>query len=148
MIKIPFTGITLGSRKKIIAVFVDETNATFRAKKKYQNNTFDIKINGEKHTYIIDPKKIYIDQKTKDSTSFYKTNSPEPISLEDQAKDGQYDAVSFKRILENKVVADLFNMDMAKNMKLLMILIGINLLLTIVMLLHDAGLIKFGGGGS
>lgn len=136
-------------QRKITAYFIDETNEVFRAKKKYKENKFEIKLNGEVHTYIVDPKRIlHLDGKT--PLHLYAVGNPIPLNIDggtwgENAKGLSVDSVGFTKILEDKVVRDLFSHDLDNKLQLILILVIAGMCLTAVSVLIQAGVIKIGG---
>jgi hypothetical protein len=129
-------------RNRLKAIFIDETGHIITYKVKYANNVFTKRIHGEEGSYIVDHNYI-VYGKNNEATSAYYTNNPNPIRLQHQRNEN-LDSLGFKRIIDSKAVADLFSAEGTNKMMMIIILIGINLLLTIFLLLIQFKVIKVG----
>lgn len=135
----------LRQRPKIKAFFIDEAGLIIDKKFKYTNNTFSTKAFGEPQAYIVDHNFIVYDKKTKIPVSLYYVNNPSPIRIQHE-RNKELDGIGFKKILDSKTISELFSEENKNVMLILIILIGLNMLLTAVVLLVQFKVIKVGGG--
>lgn len=101
---------------KVEVVFIDETNHSFRAKKRYTNNQFSIRINGEDQRYNVDPKRVIRPAKGGIAQIFYEVGNPDPLPMQSEG-DRTLSSVGYQQIMEDKVVRDLFSGDLDKLLK-------------------------------
>jgi len=143
-ISIPIPRFNFSRKKFIIAHFVDETGTTYKAKKKYSHNAFNITINGEAHKYMVDPTRVYWDLKTRKPVSFYHTGDPIPLEMGHKPNKEGLSSSGFKKIMEDKVVQDLFSLDSEKSLKILLYVVAANLVITLFVVLIEMGVVKIG----
>ena len=142
-------GITTFFRKKskLRVIFIDEVGNVSNKIVKYANNTFEVKIQGEKQAYLVDHNFIMYDKGDRTATSFYYVNNPQPIHIQHSRNKDGIDSIGFKKILDSKTIQDLFSSEGMNIMKVIMFLaIGI-LLLQLIGLLVQFGVIKVASGG-
>lgn len=142
---IPLPSFNFSRKKFIIANFIDETGTFYKAKKKYTENAFKVKINGEAHMYMVDPTRVYWDMKSRKPVSFYHTGDPIPLDMGHTPNDSGITSTGFKKIMEDKVVSDLFSLDTEKNLKMLLYVVAANLVITLFLVLIQLGVVKVGG---
>lgn len=128
--------------QKLSVVFIDETGHEHPKKVSYKNNVFHTKINGEEGSYIVDHNYIVHDGKNRPK-SYYYTNNPNPIRIQ-HARNEVLDSISFKRIIDSKVVTDLFAEEGLGKLFILLILIAANCALTVFVLLVVLKVVKIG----
>lgn len=128
---------------KLVAVFFDEVGSLRQQKIKYHNNLFETGVFGDKETYIVDQGRVY-DHKKLGKMAFYNAHDPQPLKL-GHARNEEIDALGFRKILDDKTVQELFSDDALKLIKLALILIGINMLISIVIMLVEFKVVKLGG---
>lgn len=116
-------------KSKIKAIIIDEVGKLHTKKVAYNNNSFTLLVNGEKHAYVVDHNFVTYDIKGNFPTSFYYINNPQPIRMQHERND-ELDSISFKKILDSKVITDLFSEEAKNVLMILMILIIVNLVLT------------------
>lgn len=116
-------------KSKIKAIVLDEVGKIHIKKVPYSNNTFTLTFNGEKQAYTVDHNFVTYDAKSNMPTSFYHINNPEPIRMKHE-RNTEMDSISFKKILDSKVITDLFSPEGKNLLTILMILIVVNLALT------------------
>jgi hypothetical protein len=119
------------TKQKLKATFFDETGSVFIKEVKYENNKFDVseKLFGKKGTYIVDANFIVYARKTRTPMAYYYTNNPNPIHIQ-HVRNKDVDSIGFKRILDSKVIVDLFSSDGIKFLTVILILCIIILLIT------------------
>lgn len=116
-------------KRRLVAVFIDETGRIFEKETPYENNNFTIKIGsnlvgmgGTEQTYIVDAECMIYEVKSNLPKLFYYTNNPYPLKLKHTRSKEGVDSIGFKTLLDSKVITDLFS-DEASD-KLLWILIA------------------------
>lgn len=128
-------------KPKIKALIVDEVGRVHEKKQKYSNNSFEVMISGKKHAYVVDHNFVTYEHKSNMPMSFYYINNPQPIRMQHERNENM-DSISFKKILDSKVITDLFSAEAASILTLLMILIIANLVLTGILAAIQFKLIK------
>jgi hypothetical protein len=131
-------------KKKLNARFIDEVGHSFDRKVKYVNNTFSISIQGVEQTYIVDMACVIYERKKKLPTSVYYVGNPNPLRFS-HLRNKDVDSISFKQILDSKVVTDLFTSGLEAKVQLLIILVAINLAVSVITMMAALGFLKFGG---
>lgn len=114
------------SKKNLfIAIFIDEAGRVFRTKKNYSNNQFRMKAKGGEQTYIIDSTCVFHDPVEQLPVSFYYAGNPLPLKLK-HTKDvqlkasGTVDANTLTKVMDDKVVSDLFKPSNELDIKIIM----------------------------
>lgn len=129
-------------KKRVLkASFYDEAGRVVVRKVKYQNNTFTQKFNGELQTYIVDDAYINYDAKTNQPMSSYYINNPQPIRFLHE-RNNEVDSIGFKKIIDSKVIKDLFSDEDSTKMLLLIILICISIAVSAFTLAKVMGWIR------
>lgn len=130
-------------KRKILAVFLDETGGWQIKKKKYENNTFEDKEgwSGKKERYVVDHTHVAYDRKTGLPVSVYHKHNPQPIPLAHQ-RNRDIDSVGLNNILESKVVEELFSNKGLGTLFWIMIICGANILMSIIIICIQTGVIK------
>lgn len=129
----------------IRAQFIDEAGQEFTVKKRYENNTFTLKVGGNVQTYYVDKTRMRHNPKDRYPICTYYTNNPYPLELSHKRPHesaGEVDAISLTSILENKVIQDLFAPEGINKMLIIMILLIVNLFITFTVLGVQNGWIK------
>lgn len=121
-------------KSRLKAMFIDEVGLVSEKKVKYTNNTFSVKNFGEAQAYVVDHNFVTYDKKTKMPVSFYYVNNPNPIRIQHE-RNKEVDGIGFKKILDSKVISDLFSDEAKSIMTMLLVLIGVNLLFSLVIVL-------------
>lgn len=116
-------------KSKIRAIIQDEVGKIHTKKCPYSNNSFTVVINAEKHAYVVDHNFVTYDAKNNMPTSFYYINNPQPIRMQHERNE-EVDSIGFKKLLDSKVITDLFSEEGKNMLTILMILIIVNLALT------------------
>lgn len=129
---------------KITAYFIDEANGMFKVKKKYTDGKIEVKYGGENHTYLVNPKKI-IRMNGTEPTHIYELGNAEPLDFRGMDTP-ELGSVGFTKILEDKVVRDLFSSELDKKLKLLLILVVVSVGVSALTLMIQMGIVKIGGG--
>lgn len=105
---------------------------------KYDNNEFTTKFGGKPHSYIVDHNFIVYDAKSKMPTSAYYVNNPNPIRLQHERNE-ELDSISFKRILDDKTVSDLFSPEGKNMLMILTMMVGACIALIIIVIAIQSG---------
>lgn len=128
-------------KAKLKAIIFDEVGKQHEKKVEYANNYFSTSINGESHAYVVDHNFINYGAKNNEPIAHYYINNPQPIRLQHERNE-EMDSIGFKKILESKVITDLFT-EQAKNLlTLLMILMVITLIGVAIVGMKVFGVIK------
>lgn len=133
-------------RSKLRAIIHDETANVYQKDVVYSNNVFMISINGEKHAYVVDHNFVSYDQKTKIPISYYYISNPQPIRIQHE-RNQEVDSIGFRKILESKVITDLFSDEARNTLFLLVVLIIISMLLSAACFAAQMGWIHKPAGG-
>lgn len=128
-------------KRKLRAILLDEVGNVLIKNVGYENNTFTIKISGSQQTYIVDMNYVTYDKKTSLPVSFYYVNNPNPIRMRHE-RNKDVDSIGFKKILDSKTIQDLFSQESANKFNIMLIIVGINILLSIFIILLQTGVIK------
>lgn len=116
-------------KSKITAIIIDEVGKVHTKKVPYANNSFTLLVNSQKHAYVVDHNFVTYDIKKNGPVSFYYVNNPQPIRMQHE-RNADMDSIGFKKILDSKVITDLFSEEAKNLLTILMILIIVNLVLT------------------
>lgn len=134
-------------KKKLVALFIDETGRWYRKEKRYQNNTFtESSFSKEPQEYIVDQSATGIEHKSGLPVSLYHVNNPEPIRNPDlliHRRKQELDAIGFKKILDSKAIQDLFTDDRANILMILLILVGACLIFILIIGMKVFNIIKW-----
>lgn len=122
-------GSLFKKKQRLIAVFFDETGSEFRREVTYENNKFEVseKLFGKKGSFIVDHNFIVYDRKSRTPKSYYYTNNPNPIHIKHE-RNRDVDSIGFKRLLDSKVIEELFSNDGVKFLTVILILVIVVLL--------------------
>lgn len=120
-------------KKKLIVFFIDETGRIIKKERRYKNNTFTEKSFGEPMAYIVDHNFVNYERKSSLPVAFYYVNDPRPIRLSHKRNE-EVDAIGLQKILDSKAIRDLFANEADKLQLILIILIGVNMLMTGVLI--------------
>jgi hypothetical protein len=131
-------------KTKLRAVLQDELNNIHILKVLPINGKFTIKFHGIEESYNVDSQLVYNNPRKKWKMSFYNAHDPNPLNYQ-HYRNRDLDAESFKKVLDDKTITDLFSMDRDKRVKLLMVICAINAVLTLMILLVQFKVIKVGG---
>lgn len=131
------------SKRKLIAVFIDETGTVTRKKKKYSGNLFEDSdgIGKPKGSYIVDHNFTVYEGKTNLPMAFYYKNNPQPIPIK-HARNLEADAIGFQHILDSKAIQDLFSNKGMDAIFWCIVVSAAGCLLTMVVLAIQTGIIK------
>jgi len=130
------------SKRKLIAIFIDETGTVTRKKKKYSGNIFEHSEGfGKKGSYIVDHNFTVFENKTNMPMAFYYKGNPQPIVMRHQ-RNKETDAIGFQHILDSKAIQDLFSNKGMDAIFWCIVLSGISCFLCLVMIGFQTGLIK------
>lgn len=119
-------------KQKLRAIFFDETGSQFKKDVVYENNKFKIseKLFGKKGVYIVDNNFVLYDRKTRIPISYYYANNPNPIHIKHE-RNADLDSIGFKKMLDSKVITELFSNDGIKFLTIILILVIILLLINL-----------------
>jgi hypothetical protein len=111
-------------KQKLVAIFFDETGSTYAREVVYSNNRFEVsdKLFGHKGVYIVDHNFIIYDRRTRKPYCYYYTNNPNPIHIHHE-RNKDVDSIGFKRILDSKVITELFSTDGLKFLTVILIIV-------------------------
>jgi hypothetical protein len=111
-------------KTKLRAVFFDETGSEFTKNVIVENNRFEISENlfGKKGVYIADHNYIVYERKKRIPKSYYYVNNPNPIHIQHQ-RNREMDSIGFKRILDSKVIEELFSNSGIKFLTIILVVV-------------------------
>lgn len=133
----------LTTKNKITAFIVDSTGKITRQTIPYESDSFYIGSEPNRRSYIIRHERVYKQPQERYPISFYNWNNPEPIDMLENNQP-QLTSLSLKKILDNKVVTDLFSKENDRENLMFWLIVG-NLILTGVIFLALTGVINFNG---
>lgn len=128
-------------KRKLHVTFFDEIGNVYNKEIKYENNMFKIKEFGEKVAYIVDHNFVLYDKSNHMARAYYYVNNPQPIRIQHE-RNQDLDSIGFRKILDSKVIADLFSEE-GKNLMFWILIVGIiNGVLTMIVLAKIFDVIK------
>lgn len=130
-------------KERLVAFILDDVAKLHRKVVKYKDSRFSVRILGEERTFIVDMNYCLRDNNNRPVCMYY-INDPRPIKFTGR-RTADLDSISLQKVLDDHTIQQMFSNDLDGKLLILMILVGVNILATVIIILIQTKVIKVGG---